>query len=386
MDDTIKLIEDDLIDNASIRGPNNIARLEGSIGGIKKVVYLFFDYHVKESTCTNVYSKSMRKYISDTIGNAHNNITYDIFIEHRLADSKYLDDSYAINNEIYLFELSRLFNKNILKNLNKLRIHYLDIRDSFMINDLFLLEKIDVDVVGKLFVNTVKKLIDTLKKMINCYKQLVNNVPTSEQIKEFHTSDKISYFINKILNVYSDVNVQNINRKIMRSIVDNIERNIPVINTALSKMYDDYTKESLSICSQCSSRNILTYFSSIFAKLTDVYLLRRLADKKYISHSIIYSGAYHSANYIIKLCNDFDFKLTNISYSNGYSISELNTLVKIDEIANDVCDYKFITDPDSHNVTNWDGIMKLCSILENIRDNRSLSQCSSLKNFPSNFE
>jgi len=34
-------------DKIYVNGPVNVVRLEGTIGDIKKVIYLFFDYHQK---------------------------------------------------------------------------------------------------------------------------------------------------------------------------------------------------------------------------------------------------------------------------------------------------------------------------------------------------
>jgi hypothetical protein len=64
----------------------------------------------------------------------------------------------------------------------------------------------------------------------------------------------------------------------------------------------------------------------IYSNITDLYCLRRILDKDYITHGIIYSGIYHTNNYIQTLVRDFGFKITNFEYS-ILSLDETNKLL-----------------------------------------------------------
>ena len=62
-----------------INGPTNIVRLEGSIGSVKKIIYLFFDTHLEvsgQTECDNIFAKDVQMYFADNfnlIGNISNN-------------------------------------------------------------------------------------------------------------------------------------------------------------------------------------------------------------------------------------------------------------------------------------------------------------------------
>ena len=75
----------------------------------------------------------------------------------------------------------------------------------------------------------------------------------------------------------------------------------------------------------------------IYVLITDLYCLYRLLSKNYINHAIIYTGMWHTTNYVRTLVHDFDFVVTHIGYSklpldktnkllqsnNSYDMSEL---------------------------------------------------------------
>ena len=51
----------------------------------------------------------------------------------------------------------------------------------------------------------------------------------------------------------------------------------------------------------------------IYSLITDVYFLRRILDKDYITTILSYTGSAHSANIIYILVKYFDFTVTHIA-------------------------------------------------------------------------
>jgi len=105
---------------------------------------------------------------------------------------------------------------------------------------------------------------------------------------------------------------------------------------------------------------------NITCMLTDLFLLRRILDKDYVKTALIYTGNYHLSDTCHLLIKYFNFKITNITWSN-ISVEELNKKFKsykkfliglktFDELF-------FIVNPDLQNPL----------------------QCSNLFNFPPNL-
>ena len=74
-----------------------------------------------------------------------------------------------------------------------------------------------------------------------------------------------------------------------------------------------------------SDKQVLT-----FARLTDMYFLRRFLDKDYITNAIVYTGAAHSQLYIYTLLKYFDFDITHFNYLKESPDKFKNIVLKID--------------------------------------------------------
>ena len=61
--------------------------------------------------------------------------------------------------------------------------------------------------------------------------------------------------------------------------------------------------------------------------LMDLYKLRRILDKDYVTNAISYAGANHSINYIRLLIKYFGFKLTNYSYLKNSNIRQAEKII-----------------------------------------------------------
>lgn len=62
---------------------------------------------------------------------------------------------------------------------------------------------------------------------------------------------------------------------------------------------------------------------NIYVSIMDLYALRRMLDKNYIDHIIVYTGALHTCNYLLTLVKYFDFRVTHCTNKN-YTLSELH--------------------------------------------------------------
>lgn len=135
--------------NKFVNGPVNTVRLEGSIGNIKKTIYLFMDFHAQveiQTECDDIRSKDIDKFLIDTFDQAEEmkkNIMYDFFVETNPLyplklgvnphKGQYLRDQIGKLVETTLnFESGKVYQSEILKNV---RLHFTDIRDYTTLNN-----------------------------------------------------------------------------------------------------------------------------------------------------------------------------------------------------------------------------------------------------------
>ena len=125
--------------NKQISGPINVVRLEGTIFGINKVLYVFLDLHMPlhaETQCADIFSKTIKTYLIEQFKKSE--ITLDFFLETFPIDLSnypptnhkkiYLDD---LRNMMYqTFKYSNKNNKvEQSDSFPHVRLHYIDIRD-----------------------------------------------------------------------------------------------------------------------------------------------------------------------------------------------------------------------------------------------------------------
>jgi hypothetical protein len=135
-----------------VKGPINLARVEGNINGVNKIFHFFMDYHENvqhQTTCTDIRSKDISQYliqkfdeISKTNKEAH------FFIESIPAyhadgptetEGRYADR--VINMLIRTFT-KKIKNGEIMyssEEFDKIKLHYVDVRSYIFkeIDDLF---------------------------------------------------------------------------------------------------------------------------------------------------------------------------------------------------------------------------------------------------------
>lgn len=303
---------------AYVNGPVNIIRLEGEIDGIKKKVYLFMDIHydlMEQTTCYNNDNIDIQRYFYDIIN--YNKDELDIFIEtnkeyfYGKNNKKYGNDKYdlimykdkyinEIRNTIYKeFLHNRILSKNKILQSSKhknIRLHYIDVR-----NLTFLFEDIHdyiSDNINYISIDLVKKIKSKIDYYINEIKKKYGK-KIRERYNNIELQNKLNNFI-KIIDYYEDKINENIDDLINNYyIYDKIEKN--------NIIYEIY--------------NHVEIYGVIY---TDIYTLRRLLDKKYITKSIIYTGASHSINYLYFLMKEYNFKITTIVYPNDANIEKIS--------------------------------------------------------------
>lgn len=405
--------------NIEVSGPVNVIRMEGNIRGIKKVIYLFLDYHInvrEQTQCTNVFSEDVQKYFANSFFRLNKSPkTYDFFLEiypSELAEKRKMYPN-VDNREKYIEEVVKFFRKlfvydpkknkvSINKLFKSIRLHYIDIRDYFktdifervseaknIANNFMCNQNISIDgleiiiellqvmqdhidlIVGVLSDDRRKKL--TKKRVIrpassstdiDALEYLAN------KIKELYNYDEVRKKMNELL----DRNIKNFHETLedLDNTIEIFQEYITSLQNAGNKLIrDDNTIYLFSYgLSIYTIRNMIVdiinrvetlvddKFVEYFARFIDIYFLRRFLDKDYITNAITYTGALHSNTYIHVLINMFNFKITHASYSKYNDLNRLNS-----EIKN----------------------KSLMEIQELIMP-QTLEQCSDMSHFPRNFE
>lgn len=401
--------------NILINGPFNVVRLEGLAFGIKKIIYVMFDYHLDiqfQTKCPSFESLDLSQYLATTLKNVKKPIDFMFEITKTEVDR----NSPQQYKEKYIREVSSFFKIEHFKSINTApsmaRYHYIDIRDHLyntvdyymsILEDRFKLLNSN----NYLSVNNINEIVynlNLLTKELNLWdKILFGDIHNNSKIikKHFHELQKKKLMDNKI----AEENIQKLTKFITKL---RTRYNNPVIFKNLEGIFDlikKYSDESKKICfdiinefndnkkfmvqydelvyveslnqymwgqsmeinfniikSVCAKYNTLyVYVLKLFSNIVDTFFLRRLLDKKYIQHVITYTGCAHSINYIQHLLTKYDFQITHVSYSLLDNITDINDHLKKYNDTNDRREYEKMFYPPK------------------------LIQCSDLSSFPSNF-
>jgi hypothetical protein len=117
-----------------VNGPINVVRLEGTINNIKKILYVFFDYHANinlQTECESYDSKDIVTYFYDIFKSSNKPV--DFFFE--VKSSTITKNNITPFKNIYINNINKFytrskFDESVKKNIKKnIRFHYLDIRD-----------------------------------------------------------------------------------------------------------------------------------------------------------------------------------------------------------------------------------------------------------------
>lgn len=363
----------DLTSKYIINGPNNVVRLENG----KKILYIFGDYHWnadRQRECgfndkhdSIDIDKLLLKFMKEETKSE-----YDLFIE--MEKNDFINNpiqnkhyKYIYINQIRKLYLTKFsFNKNQIitnKKYPNFRFHYSDIR-----------ELLKIPTLTKFAYNTPTFLIysfQELKNVITHHHEILLDL--ENLLKNLNNND--NKYINKIKNVYNNKKVQikinDIFKEVIKNLNDIIKNTLHIIkftSTSINKIKDFESFEKtrnqvayeiyLKICQNKDDISVLTCL------LTDLYFIRRFLDKDYIKKSILYTGSRHMENILFILVKYFNFKITNVFYSNSsYNLNNIKNL--------SIKNFKYIQFVENcfrHRDEHFDEI-----------------QCSNLFNFPPNF-
>lgn len=266
------------------------------------------------------------------------------------------------------------------KSFKNLKLHYLDIRsflganilDPIENNIAYYFNNFDKDyefwMIDKLLINLYEyrylivmlydEICDAIKIKKKSYKflKIDENIISDTKISIENMGEqkpRINKYINKIFKKYknNDVKDKLLNSKIFNNIITNIQHVIKELNICIKKSLKlkEISKVSKFGLNKANNEeyiygcdyqllnkifyilkkkySILNYERvRIFVNLTDIYLLRRLLDKEYINHSIVYTGSWHTGNYIHTLLNYFNFTITHMDYSK-FDLRDTNKII-----------------------------------------------------------
>jgi len=412
-----------------VSGPISTIRLEGSINGIKKVVYLFGDYHIHpnfQKECENMRNINIQEYFVSTYDSAKkvSDKMYDLFIErdpltphftNPKYQGRYLDVMINLFYKTYKFDFKK---KKALpsEELQNVRIHYMDARGWIMGELIDIVYKLN-STIGRIDCNMnidLDELLifkdtltivyshmvylyqilyntETYKKEklkgypLSLYGTLLTNIPNSEYKKIINNFVKKIYeryqhkeVKDKILNIINSEIKPRFN-KVLKDIYNfNEEFNKTVnflsqyegdLSDYLIKQSDgtyqygiskDYALEIITPMVNISNTVFQYIIGDIMGlHLMDLYSMRRLLDKDYVTHAQAYTGAAHTMNYVRYLIKYFDFKITHTSYISNKDTDFIEDKIKKSKIYKEL--FKFFLPP-------------------------QFGQCSDLTNFPNNFE
>lgn len=375
-----------------INGPVNVIRLEGQIHNIKKVIYLFMDYHINvmsQTECENIFSVDVQKYFVDNFYRLSNetNKMYDFFLEiypSELANNiheqtkpkkeykdKYIEEVVKIFRKIFKYDSKK--NKVMVNELFKnVRLHYLDIRDYY--KNIVHAKVSKIVKIAKGFMtrdninlNDLQEIIDLMHIMsehFNLVSKILAKTNTKNSgLKIIKKQTKIGldipmldHLANKIKSSYNHNDIKKIMLKLINESIQNFNKSIKEINKAIEK-FQSYLEKIYRSGSKLTNDTNTTYlysyglseftiremivdivntvenifsekFIEFFARFTDIYFLRRFLDKDYITNAIVYTGAMHSNMYINILIKNFGFKITHASYSKIKDMDKLNAEIK----------------------------------------------------------
>lgn len=364
------------MNGSMINGPINVIRMEGNINGIKKIIYLFLDLHIpitKQTKCPDYTSLDLYQYLAINLANTKN--TIDFMFEIGLSYTTLPD---TLRRGRYIDEVRNFFNSkfneyNIKKKNNEkvnVRFHYIDIRD---VSHKSIYEYIDnihqyISYMKSNYyafnIDNVNNVRDNLKKLTTSLNEwhglLFGDISEIKNKNDYKFIKKIRYKYNNpnvlenLQDIYDYIDKQfgdtfnNINK--MNDHLDNNLSMIEVIDKG-KLVYSKYSGMHLWGYQHFDYIDFIVKFEKIynaidicilnlFSNVMDIFFLRRFADKDYINHTIVYTGCYHSLNYIQHLLTKYNFKITHASYSLERNMNKLNDHLKKFDDPSDRLEYE----------------------------------------------
>ncbi|AAV50966.1 hypothetical protein [Acanthamoeba castellanii mimivirus] len=406
-----------------VSGPLNVVRLEGNFYGIKKVLYLFMDYHADvsdQTQCENIFSEDVQKYFAKTFYKLNDsNKIYDFFLEvfpTEIAQDIYSDDVPEIDHkEMYIEEVVKLFkklfrydpkkNRVLMNNITKnIRLHYIDIRDYYKNNvhnrtaDMNIIAR-NFMVKGNIKVSQLNKIIKLMKIIRNHLEEIVeileyspknNKSQRSKIIKTRDYDDldiqTIEYLARKIKSTYKYQDVKKIMNMLLQQSIDNFKSTIKNIDESI-KIFTNYAKQ-ISESTDKLVRDPNTSYVYVYG-LSPYTIRNMIVDianrvDKIMDEQLIEFFARFTDIFFLRRFLDKDYITNGIIYTGAlHSNTYINVLVKYFDFKVTHFSYSKISNPQL--LTSEIKKRSLMEIQELILPN-SFGQCSDMNSFPKEFQ
>lgn len=317
-----------------INGPINAVELEGKINGVKKKILFMLDVHAPithQTECNDIHAKDVRTYLLDLF-EKNSTVTFDFFFETTPYVLRSRTNEY--DKGIYIYNVQKLFKKLYYNNeYSNVRLHYVDIRH--IIPMTYKNNDDNDDIVHQLtyYAYYLIKIYDLLYN-----KNKNDDIKKEKKVKKKPTimfkypkfkKKKVAHILNKLKHKYSNTDVmKKINEYINSELKDFILFLMEEIKSVLELIPEPYNSiifvEKPSAEYELLNLNrmgfnnklesISMHFMYLRSFLTDIYLLRRFLDKKYITTTISYNGGFHSVHCMYVLIKYFDFKIIKQAY------------------------------------------------------------------------
>lgn len=340
-----------------INGPVNYIKLNGTIGNIEKEIHIFVDKHLKledQTRCVSFNSVDVSYYLYKLIKESKEPI--DLFMEIQISQ---IDGIISDKKDIYIKEVINLFKSEFVdrktndenikysKTNSKVRLHYFDIRDHL---DIFYLTKIINQKITKyinllnndkknkdMYVNKILSYLDSISKKIKLLNSNFKEVAFNKNYIYDKINDKQKYYLNKIINEYSNNNLFN---KVNLYLNIHSSAIILGINQVINNIKYILTHDILMNAQALNNNNekLGEHVFQLYSLYTDLYLLRRILDKNYVSKCVIYSGGAHSMDiifFLIKYCN---FQISKVHKSKEKNLNTLKNKIMAETYYFDIFD------------------------------------------------
>jgi ATP-dependent Lon protease len=329
-----------------------------------------------QSQCPSHLADDFTKYFIKTMGDTDKNKTIDLMFE----IGKSLNAGNHLHKERYIDEFAKYFentinilpkkvskkstneiNKNIgSKDEKNLRLHHVDIREDIQLttNDKRLSQFFGYELINILTDNlssflkndtiisdetivNIKSYISNIRAIINYMHDIVFNHDKNNKLSEKINKYKNSNIENKIKESFLTKKV-NVVHSMLHHDLDDLFKSFSNYNNKLKKTlgmlkfdklanvicYDvalsDYHEYSVQL--NVLTRRIYANYGTLGVYLMDIYTMKRMLDKNYITNIVAYAGYSHIFNYVYFLVKHAECSVTHVTECK-LDAAEINNLI-----------------------------------------------------------
>lgn len=420
----------------TVNGPINGIRVDGTIFGIKKILYLFMDYHAptnEETECNNLLSDDFHKHLMLTFKN-NPTIIYDFFLEQHASLSL---TSNSDMRERYIDEVGKVFNQEFkydpatdtvfpTKSFPNVRFHYMDLRDFFNYTMNPLLRDIQYNIESlnlsaalqeetiRSIENDLEDLQSELEKIYDLMYKKQNTVarytnkkrskskknkvggarvigPTTNKERSVEANEGILVnFVDKMYNRYNHPEVKKVMIDFMNGYIKNtMDKTMHLVNETLEYIEGIYPLFKITVRDLTATETVLGKVNGY--GIDPKVIRRKIFDlQNYfeeISNAMLVIFIFLIDIYFLRRFLDKDYVSNGIVYTGGlHSMHYIYILVKFFDFKVTNASYSEIKDMQTLNSVLKDLDISADEIgLHKLFFPPRLLQCTDLTNFPPAF-